>query len=153
MILDQVGPKLYKNQEEFLRVLRESYQNHAKDMGIGDVKLRKIAEALSERDDTADICKTENEEIESDKELKDTENVPLTQDIREYFDKEVKPYVPDAWINETIRDEKDGNIGKVGYEIPFTRYFYKYEPPRSLEAIEADIEEIENELLELLKKL
>ena len=63
------------------------------------------------------------------------------------FDKEVKPYVFDAWINESVRDHKDGKVGVVGYEIPFTRHFYKYEAPRSLEAIETDIEKVENELL------
>jgi type I restriction enzyme M protein len=74
-------------------------------------------------------------------------------DIREYFDREVKPYVSDAWINESVRDKKDNKVGIVGYEIPFTRYFYKYEAPRSLEAIESDIESVENELLTLLKQL
>jgi type I restriction enzyme M protein len=65
----------------------------------------------------------------------------------------VKPYVADAWINESVRDKKDNKVWIVGYEIPFTRYFYKYEAPRSLEAIEGDIETIENELLNLLKQL
>ena len=65
----------------------------------------------------------------------------------------MKPYVPDAWINESIRDHKDSKVGKVGYEIPFTRYFYKYVPPRPLEEIESDLEKVENELLGLLKKL
>jgi type I restriction enzyme M protein len=74
-------------------------------------------------------------------------------EVNEYFKKEVLPYVPDAWINESVKDHKDGKIGKVGYEIPFTRHFYKYEAPRDLEVIEADIEEVENELLTLLKQL
>ena len=74
-------------------------------------------------------------------------------DIKEYFLKEIKPYVPDAWINEKVVDHKDGKVGIVGYEIPFTRHFYKYEAPRSLEAIETDIEKVENELLDLLKQL
>ena len=65
----------------------------------------------------------------------------------------IKPYVPDAWINESIVDHKDGKVGVVGYEIPLTRYFYQYEPPRSLEVIEQDIEGIENDLLTLLKKI
>jgi len=56
-----------------------------------------------------------------------------------YFEREVRPYVPDAWINTSIRDEKDGQIGRVGCEINFNRYFYKYTPPRPLEEIEADI--------------
>jgi len=50
---------------------------------------------------------------------------PPTEDIHAYFDREVKPHVPDAWINATVRDPKDGEIGKVGYEINFNRYFYQ----------------------------
>lgn len=99
------------------------------------------------------VVKNKKGEVEVDKSLRDYENVPYEMDIKEYFDKEVKPYVSDAWINESVRDHKDGKVGIVGYEIPFTRHFYKYEAPRSLEAIEADIEKIENELLNLLKQL
>lgn len=108
---------------------------------------------VGEQDETAKICKDTEGNILPDSTLRDTENVPLGTDINEYFDKEVKPFVSDAWINETVRDKTDNQIGKVGYEIPFTRYFYKYTPPRSLEDIETDIEKTENELLELLKQL
>jgi type I restriction enzyme M protein len=76
--------------------------------------------------------------------------VPLSQDIEVFFDREVKPYVPDAWINTAIRDHKDGEAGKVGYEINFNRYFYKNEPPRPLEEIEADIRKIEKEIIDML---
>ena len=86
-----------------------------------------------------------------DPDLRDTESVPLKEDIYEYFKREVKPHVPDAWINEEIRDEKDGKVGKVGYEINFNRYFYVYKPPRSLEEIRAEILEMEKRFLELLK--
>lgn len=99
------------------------------------------------------ISKNKKGEVEIDKSLRDYENVPLDQDIYEYFEKEVKPYVPDAWINETVRDKKDGKVGIVGYEIPFTRFFYRYEAPRGIEEIEGDIEKVENELLDLLKQL
>jgi len=70
--------------------------------------------------------------------LRDTENVPLTEDIKEYFKREVLPFAPDAWI-----DEKKS---KVGYEIPFTRYFYKYEAPRPSSEIMKEIMELEKEL-------
>ena len=100
-----------------------------------------------------EVSKDKKGNIEIDKSLRDYENVPYEMDIKKYFDKEVKPYVPDAWINESVVDHKDGKVGVVGYEIPFTRYFYKYEAPRSLETIEADIEKVENELLALLKQL
>jgi len=99
------------------------------------------------------VVKNKKGEVEIDKSARDYENVPYEMDVNEYFDKEVKPYVADAWINKLVRDHKDGKVGVVGYEIPFTRYFYKYEAPRSLEAIETDIEKVENELLNLLKQL
>ncbi len=70
-----------------------------------------------------------------------------------YFEREVKPYVPDAWINESVRDEKDGQVGRVGYEINFNRYFYRYLPPRPLKEIEADIKKIEKDILELLREV
>ena len=70
--------------------------------------------------------------------LRDTENVPLTEDVNAYFSREVLPFAPDAWIDESKT--------KIGYEIPFTRYFYRYEPPRSSADIMAEILELEKEL-------
>jgi type I restriction enzyme M protein len=86
-----------------------------------------------------------------DPDLRDTENLPLTEPIAEYMKREVLPHVPDAWVNETIRDEKDGKVGKVGYEINFNRYFYVYKPPRPPEVIAAEIREMEKRFLELMK--
>jgi type I restriction enzyme M protein len=114
---------------------------------------KKLISIVGVRDENAEICLNKDGDPESDGENRDYENVPYDTDIQEYFDKEVKPYVSDAWINESVRDHKDGKVGIVGYEIPFTRHFYKYEAPRSLEAIETDIEKIENELLDLLNNL
>ena len=65
--------------------------------------------------------------------------------------REVLPHVPDAWVNESIRDEKDGQVGKVGYEINFNRYFYVYKPPRKPEVIAAEIRDMEKRFLELMK--
>jgi hypothetical protein len=56
-------------------------------------------------------------------------------------------HVPDAWINESVRDHKDGAVGKIGYEINFNRDFYKYQPPRPLEDIQADLKTVEQEIL------
>ena len=101
--------------------------------------------ACSERDDTADVCLDPSGNPEPDPELRGTENVPLKEDIHEYFEREVKPHVPDAWIDE----EKT----KVGYEIPFTRHFYKYVPPRPLEEIEKDIRELEGDIAKALAEV
>jgi type I restriction enzyme M protein len=112
-----------------------------------------ILSALSERDETAEICRDTDGNPEPDPELRDTENVPLSETIEDYFEREVKPYVPDAWINTAIRDEKDSQVGKVGYEINFNRYFYKYSPPRPLESIDADIKSVEKDILDMLREV
>lgn len=82
---------------------------------------------------------------QADKDLRDTENVPLKEDIDEYLKREVLPFAPDAWIDESKT--------KVGYEIPFTRYFYKYTPPRPSKEILQEIIELEDELQKNLKEL
>lgn len=112
-----------------------------------------ILAALSERDETAEICRDKNGNPEPDTDLRDTENVPLSETIESFFDREVVPHVPDAWINTNVRDEKDGKVGKVGYEINFNRYFYEYQPPRDLEVIEAEIKTLEKEIMEMLKEV
>jgi len=80
-----------------------------------------------------------------DTSLRDTENVPLSEDINEYFEREVLPHVPDAWID----DEKT----KVGYEIPFNRHFYQYVPPRPLEVIDAELKVLSAEIMRLLAEV
>jgi type I restriction enzyme M protein len=101
-----------------------------------------ILASFSERDENATICTDADGNPEPDPDLRDTENVPLKEDIHDYFNREVIPHVPDAWIDE----EKT----KIGYEIPLTRHFYKYTPPRPLEAIEKEIRELEGEIMGML---
>ncbi len=112
-----------------------------------------ILSALAERDESAEICRDNDGQPEPDTELRDTENVPLLEDIHGYFDREVKPHVPDAWINTSVRDHQDGEVGKVGYEINFNRYFYQYQPPRALTEIESDIKVLEGEIMAMLKDI
>jgi type I restriction enzyme M protein len=109
-----------------------------------------ILSALSEHDETAGICRDKDGHPEPDPELRDTESVPLAESVDAYFEREVLPHVPDAWIDTDRRDSKDGKVGLVGYEINFNRYFYRYTPPRPLEEIEADIRTLEKEILVLL---
>lgn len=98
-------------------------------------------------------------EFEQDGELRDNENVPLnptvsTSDLIEtYFKAEVLPHVADAWINADKRDAKDGEVGIVGYEIPFNRHFYVYQPPRPLEEIDADLDAVSAEIMKLLQEV
>jgi type I restriction enzyme M protein len=109
-----------------------------------DAPLNKaILSALSERDETASVCLQAKGNPEPEPELRDTENVPLGEDIGEYMAREVLPYVHDAWVDDSKM--------KVGYEINFNRYFYEYVPPRPLEQIEADIRSLEKEIIAMLR--
>jgi type I restriction enzyme M protein len=81
-------------------------------------------------------------EVLPDPDLRDFENIPLDEDIDEYFAREVTPHVPDAWI--------DREKTKIGYEIPFTRHFYVYTPPRPLKEIDAELRQLEEQIQELL---
>jgi type I restriction enzyme M protein len=139
------------NREEFRDMLKAAAKTSS--VRLDAIELKATMNALSERDESSEPCCDACGEIEADPELRDTENVPLSESIRDYFNREVRPYVPDAWINETVRDHKDSEIGKVGYEINFNRYFYKYQPPRPLEEIEADIKTIEGDILNLLREV
>ncbi len=102
-----------------------------------------ILNALSERDSSADICRNKKGKPEADSQLRDTENIPLKEEIQAYFEREVLPHVPDAWIDEsrTIK----------GYEISFTRYFYEYKSLRPLADIRAEILALEAETDGLLQ--
>lgn len=88
--------------------------------------------------------------FERDPDLADTERVPLGRDIIEYFEEEVLPHVTDAWVNPDKRDATDEQVGIVGYEINFSRYFYEYQPPRDLGEIDAELKTIEGEIAALL---
>ncbi len=118
--------------------------------------LRKaVHTAFGERDESADVCLDAKGNVEADSELRDYENVPLTGDIAAYFEREVRPHVPDAWIagveikngKATVKDETKV---KVGYEIPITRHFYEYKPLRPLGEIEGEIRTLETEIQSLL---
>lgn len=145
------GLPVIKNQSDFLQKAKDAFTSSDAPF---DAKLQKvILQTMSESDDTADVITDSKGNPEADSSLRDTENVPLGQDVAEYFEREVVPYIPNAWINTKVTDHKDGEVGKVGYEIPFTRYFYEYKPPRDLHEIEADIKETEIALAKLLKEL
>lgn len=132
--------RLFKNRIEFLTVLKEL--DHTHDVKLSTPELKTILEALSERNETADICTDKNGKLEPDTDLRDTENVPLKESINKYFKHEDLSHVPDAWV--------DHSKTKVGYEIPLNRHFYRYEAPGQLEEIEADIKGLEKEIVALL---
>ncbi|MBE3065631.1 MAG: SAM-dependent DNA methyltransferase [Spirochaetes bacterium] len=159
-LLRTLPSKLFNKREEFLGVLEAAAKKAGLKLPAPIVKA--ILAALSERDETAAVCRDKDGNPEPDGELRDTESVPLVNgsdpaddqsvpaSVRAFFDREVKPHVPDAWIDTNRRDAKDGLVGLIGYEINFNRYFYKYAPPRPLEEIEADIRSIEKDIMRML---
>jgi type I restriction enzyme M protein len=140
---------LFQDRDTFLKALQQAAKQAGLKLAASVQKA--ILSALSEHDETAAICRDKDGQPEPDPELRDTESVPLAESIEDFFTREVQPHVPDAWINTATRDEKDGEVGKVGYEINFNRYFYQYQPPRPLEEIEADIKTLEREISEMLR--
>ncbi len=123
-----------------------------------DVKLtapqfKLIQKHIAVHDDEAELCKDSKGRLEANADLRDYENIPLSQDIYEYFSKEVTPHVPLAWIDKKKTDAKDGEVGIVGYEIPFNRHFYEYVPPRALEEIDAELETLSAEIMEMLHEI
>ncbi|MCQ9154719.1 SAM-dependent DNA methyltransferase [Acidomonas methanolica] len=112
-----------------------------------------ILSALSERDETAAVCLDSDGKPESDPELRDYELVPLKKDWKDYVARELTPFVPDAWVDETYRDEADKGVGRVGYEINFNRYFYRYVAPRPLAEIDAELKTLETDIANLLKEV
>lgn len=165
-VLGGMQDTLVKNRDEFTKTLNAAF----KTAGIKlEAPIRKaILSALSERDETADVCTDNMGNPEPDTELRDTELVPLPKDIElprlnagigemnddqlpdlvhehveNYLAAEVHPHVPEAWV--------DHKKTKMGYEIPFNRHFYIYEPPRKLEKIEKDIEDVTLDIIKMLK--
>ena len=111
------------------------------------VEQRLFRDVFTEKDSDAEPVRTDGKKkgYEPDGELRDFENVPLVEDIDAYFEREVRPHVPDAWMDRT-RD-------KVGYEINFNRHFYQYTPPRPLEEIDADLKNAEEKIIRLLREV
>lgn len=116
-------------------------------------QLKLLQKHLGEHHDEAALCRDKKGNLEPNPDLRDYENVPLGEDIYDYFEREVKPHVPLAWIDQNKRDEKDGEVGIVGYEIPFNRHFYEYVSPRSLEEIDAELEALSQEIVGLLHEI
>ncbi|MFO7582449.1 N-6 DNA methylase [Guyparkeria sp.] len=143
--------RCYTNRDEFTKDLKAALKPTG--IKIGAPLMKALLNALSERDPEADICTDRHGNPEPDTGLRDNENVPLGEDVFEYFEREVKPHVPDAWIDESRRDEIDGEIGIVGFEIPFNRHFYKFTPPRPLEEIDADLKTVTGRIKQMIEEM
>lgn len=134
---------LYKNRDDFEKVIAKELKKES--ISIKAPVKKAILNALSEKDETAEICRDKNGNPEPDSDLRDTEQIPVKEDIQDYFKREVLPYAPDAWIDE--------DKTKVGYEIPFTKYFYKYEELGNSDETLAEIKTLDNSIQESIKSL
>jgi len=142
---------LHQSRPNFQKAVKSSLTEHQ--VYLSTPQLKALLNALSERDPEADICTDSKGNPEPDTGLRDNENVPLGESVYDYFEREVIPHVPDAWIDESKRDEKDGEVGIVGFEIPFNRHFYEFTPPRPLEEIDADLKQCTDRIKEMIEGL
>jgi type I restriction enzyme M protein len=137
------GDTLYKNRAEFSKLLSRAMKKAELDMKAPLMKA--ILAGLSEKDETADICTDAKGNPEPDADLRDTEQIPFKENIDDYIKREVLPYAPDAWV-----DEKKT---KKGYEIPFTRHFYKYTELGNAEETLEDIHALGVKIQEMIAGL
>lgn len=128
----------------------EAAQSSAVFGKVGKPFIKALISAFGERDPSGEAVLDANGQVVADPDLSDNENIPLTEDIQDYFAREVLIHLPDAYIDQTFRDETDKALGKVGYEINFNRFFYQYVPPRKLFDIDAELKQVEAEIAELL---
>nr|WP_227820140.1 class I SAM-dependent DNA methyltransferase [Agromyces aureus] len=139
--LDRLDPeRAWRDRPLFLKALKDAAK--AEGFTLPAPLLKVITSALGERDDTAVACTDAKGNPEPDASLRDTENVPWNEDVDDYITREVLPYAPDAWVDHAKTKE--------GAEIPFTRHFYQYVPPRPLEEIDRDLEEVMDQLRAML---
>jgi type I restriction enzyme M protein len=154
-LLDGLGSHLpteiFRNRGEFEKVLNRALREIG--TRIAAPVKKAILSALSERDETADVCFDGDGKPEPDTDLRDHELVPLKEDWQDYVVREVMPFVPDAWVDESYSDEQDRRVGRVGYEINFNRYFYNFVPPRPLAEIDGELKALEAEIAGLLKEV
>lgn len=136
--------EIYLSRDKFVKELKKRLKE--KDATVSAAAIKGIVGAIGVNSDEAEVCRDSKGNIESDSSLRDTETIPLKEDVWKYFDREVKPHVSDAYIDESSLDN-------IGYEIPFTRHFYKYEELRPFSEIMKEVEELEIEIACEIKKV
>ena len=146
--LQTLAGKTYTNREKFVTALEAALKKAG--LKLKAPVFKAILASIGERNDAAEICRDSSGNPEPDTDLNDTENVPLKEKIDTYFTREVTPHVPDAWIDTAYCDTKDGKVGRVGYEIPFNRHFYVFQPPRTLSVIDGDLKAVTDRILTLI---
>ena len=145
---DYTGEMLNRDRSDFLGDLDEARDRDGfpdSDIKLTVAETKAVMSALSERDPEAEICTDRDGRPEPDPDLRDTETVPLREDVDAYMEREVLQHIPDAW--------SDSAKTKIGYEIPLNRHFYVYEPPRPLHEIEADLRSLESDITRMLSEV
>lgn len=120
---------------------------------VGKPLIKALIVAFSVRDPDAEPVLDGKGELVPDDGLIDFENVPLGTSIEDYMTTQVLPWANDAYVDQSYRDDQDESVGVVGYEINFNRYFYQYQPPRELEAIDADLKSVEADIAAMLSEV
>ncbi len=133
----------FTSRTDFVKTLSSEAENHG--IKLSAQLTKSLVGEFGYRSAEAEICLDAKGKIEPDADERDTENVPLDEDVAEYFAREVEPFAPDAWVDRTKE--------KIGYEIAFTRHFYKYIPPRDLEEIDSELNLLVSEIQALLKEI
>ncbi len=136
-------PTEFTSRIEFSKALTVASKNQG--LNLPAPALKAIIGVFGTRSDEAELCLDAKGKVEPDTDARDTENVPLDEDVATYFAREVEPFAPDSWIDPTKE--------KIGYEIPFTRHFYKYVAPRDLSEIDAELNNLVVEIQELLRDI
>ena len=150
-LLDTLPKIRFTNRDHFEAELAEVFQGS--DIKLSAPLKKAILNSLSERDESADICTDAKGRPEADSSLRDHELVPLKENWKDYFKREVLPFVPDAWVDEKYIDVQDKQVGRVGYEINFNKYFYRYNAPRPLAEIDTELKTLEAEIADLLSEV
>lgn len=159
---DEIIAELREHASDKLFMSRVSFENYIKELGLTIEKkiLQKIIDGLSEIDDKAEIQKDKKGNVIYDKETKDTEIVKWNESIDDYMAREVLPYVSDSKAffegndeNASFEEDRGQKIIKIGAEIPFTRYFYKYKQPEKSELLEEQFNSMESDLQNKIKDL
>ncbi|HEY9815102.1 MAG TPA: class I SAM-dependent DNA methyltransferase [Candidatus Obscuribacterales bacterium] len=145
---------LHLSRAPFIKRLKQALAMQEIDASAAVLKV--LLNAFGERHPEAEICRVKDKpkgQPEPDTGLRDYENVPLGESIYDYFEREVKPHVPDAWIDQGKCDAIDGEVGIVGFEIPFNRHFYVFQPPRPLEEIDRDLKACTDRIKQMIEEL
>ena len=141
-LLDQMQNS-FTSRSAFTTAITEASKSEG--LNLSAPALKALVGVFGTRSDAAEVCLDSKERIEPDSDARDTENVPLCEEVGSYFEREVKPFAPEAWIDQSKE--------RIGYEIPFTRYFFKYAPPRPLVEIDAQLNTLVIEIQNLLAEI